>query len=346
MLQEIEEKLRSLSSINREEVSWLYHQGKLEDLGRLANIVRDRYHEPDQVTYLKMSIINFTNICVAGCDYCAFYVWPHEKGGYLLSFLEICKRIEKHEQLGGTLVGFNSGFNPELTIDRYVDLFKKIHHRFPHLIFFEMTVAEFMFACHISKVSYEQGARLFKEAGVQWITGGGAEVLDEQFRKRHSPGKFSVKKYLIAQRAIIDAGIGSTATMVIGFDESIDERLNHLEQLRNFQESLQQKLPSFLCWVYKPMNNRLGGKEIALEEYLKWLAICRIYLTNFKHIRTSVLTKNEGALKGLDYGADDFDLPLEDEVTEKAGATISSDFDCILLACKNNGYNPVMRQPF
>ena len=346
MLESVRKKIERLEFINREQAVWLYHHADLAELKSLANQVRDHFHMPKQASYLIMSIINFTNICVAGCDYCAFYVYPHQKGGYRLTFSEICRRIEKLQQYGGTLVSFNSGFNPELTMAKYVDLFKRIHQRFPDLVFFEMTVAEFMFTCKLSKVSYSEGARLFRQAGVRWITGGGAEILDESFRSRHSPGKFSVKQYLEAQKAILESGIRSTATMVIGFDETLDERMNHLEMLRDFQESMQHKIPSFLCWTYKPLNNKFNGQELVLTDYLKWLAICRIYLVNFKHIRTSILTKNEGALDALAYGANDFDLPLEDEVTEKAGATISSDFDKILLQCRQKGYVPILRNSF
>ena len=137
--------------------------------------------------------------------------------------------------------------------------------------------------------------------------------------------------------------MGSTATMVIGFDETLDERLNHLESLRNFQDRVGGNLASFLCWTYKPWNNEFGGAEITTKEYLRWLAISRIYLHNFRNIRTSVLTKNEDALMGLNFGANDFDLPTEDEVTQKAGATISLDFERILSAAKNMGFTTIER---
>ena len=135
--------------------------------------------------------------------------------------------------------------------------------------------------------------------------------------------------------------------MVIGFDESLDERLEHLKQLREFQDNQTKKLASFLVWVYKPYNTELGGKEISNQEYLRWLAICRIYLDNFKHIRTSVLTKNESALDGIvQFGANDFDLPTEDEVTQKAGATISHEFEQILNHLRTKEITPIHRKPF
>jgi cyclic dehypoxanthinyl futalosine synthase len=131
--------------------------------------------------------------------------------------------------------------------------------------------------------------------------------------------------------------------MVIGFGEPLEERLNHLEGLRAFQDSVDGKLASFLCWTYKSWGNELGGEEISTEEYLRWLAVSRLYLDNFIHIRTSVLTKNEGALRGLHFGANDFDLPTEDEVTQKAGAQISHAFAEVLKHAEGLGFRAVHR---
>ena len=131
--------------------------------------------------------------------------------------------------------------------------------------------------------------------------------------------------------------------MVIGFDESLDERLNHLETIRQFQDEHPNGLFSFLAWTYKPYNNELGGKEISPEEYLRHLALARIYLDNFKHIRTSVLTQNANALRGLKYGADDFDIPWEDEVTEMAGAVIEKDVERILGYAQTEGFETTVR---
>jgi cyclic dehypoxanthinyl futalosine synthase len=134
--------------------------------------------------------------------------------------------------------------------------------------------------------------------------------------------------------------------MVIGFDETIDERLDHLERLRAFQDEVDGALASFLCWTYKPYDTELGGQEIGHQEYLRWLAICRLYLDNIVNIRTSVLTRNADALRGLRYGANDFDLPTEDEVTQKAGATIDLDFERILGTARAEGFVPRKREPW
>lgn len=344
MRDRILEKLQAGERIDRQDAHDLFEQADDETLRTLSKVVRDRFHAPDEASYLIMAIVNYTNVCVAKCDYCSFYRLPGHEEGYLLSFEQVCERIDRLVGFGGTLVGFNGGFNPKLHIQSYAELFSKINARYPDIAFMEMTVAEFMYACKVSQCSYEDGARLLADSGTRWLTGGGAEVMDEAFRKRHSPGKQSVERYYDAQRAILGAGIGSTATMVIGFDETLEERLNHLEGLRTFQDDMDGGLASFLCWTYKAYGTDLGGDEIATEEYLRWLAVCRIYLDNFVHIRASVLTQNDAALRGLSYGANDFDLPTEDEVTQRAGATISHDFGRILDAARSEGFRAVHRR--
>ncbi len=348
LLNKIRTKVENQERITRPEAVWLFEEASDEILKELATTTRRRFHSSDDTaTYLIMAIVNYTNVCVAKCDYCSFYRLPHQPGTYLLDFDQVCSKIDELRKFGGTLVSFNGGFHPKLHLRDYADLFSRIRARYGRdLEFFEMTVAEFMFSCKLSKVTYDEGAALLKSSGTRWVTGGGAEILDDQFRARHSPGKYKVADYFMAQEAILRAGMGSTATQVIGFDETLDERLNHLEALRAFQDRAPRKLPSFLCWTYKPWNNELGGKELSSGEYLRWLAVCRIFLDNFMHIRTSVLTQNEKALDGLRFGANDFDLPTEDEVTQKAGATITHDFERILSAARAEGFKVQYRDPF
>lgn len=330
---------------------WLFEHATDDELQELATIVRSRFHAPDRATYLVMGIVNYTNVCVARCDYCAFYRFPGDPDTYLLTEDQVADRIAGILSLGGSMVSFNGGFHPELRIADYTRLFQSLRARFPQTIaYYEMTVAEFMFICKRTGISYADGARQFKDSGTEWISGGGAEILADSFRLRHSPGKYKVEDFYAAQAAVLDAGLGSTATMVIGFDESLDERLAHLDRLRRFQDERRQPgvdgdLASFLCWTYKPWNTDLGGQEVGTREYLRWLAICRIHLDNVRHIRTSVLTRNDDALLGLRYGADDFDLPTEDEVTVKAGATISHEFEQILDSARALGFTPVHREP-
>jgi cyclic dehypoxanthinyl futalosine synthase len=294
-----------------------------------------------------MRIINYTNVCVAQCDYCAFYKLPGQPGGYVLSREAVFAKLDELLALGGDLAAFNGGFNPHLPLDYYCDLFSAIRHRYDNTLeFYALTIAEFLYLADHAKLSYAEAAARFKTAGVRWITGGGSEIITEDFRRRHSKFKYTVAEYFAAQRAILDAGLRTTATMVIGFDESLDERIEHLHRTRAFQDEvagINGGLASFLCWTYKPYFTQLGGIEVTTQEYLRHLALSRIYLDNIPRIRTSVLTQNAAALEGLGYGADDFDLPIEDEVTQKAGATISLDFEHLLAHARALGFTPEYR---
>lgn len=347
MLDGIRTKVDAGGRLTVDEARWLYEHASDDDLSALATVARDRFHPRGRATYLIMAIVNYTNVCVAKCDYCAFYRLPGAPDTYLLSPEALYERIDACLALGGTMVGFNGGFHPELRVDDYVDLFNGVRARYgDDLEFYGMTVAEFMFACKVSKLSYAEGAARMATSGNHWVTGGGAEILVDSFRKRHSPLKYMTEDFYAAQRAILDAGLGSTATMVIGFDETLEERFAHLDRLRRFQDETGRRLPSFLVWTYKPHHTDLGGEETSERDYLRWLAICRLFLDNISHIRTSVLTRNEGALRGLRFGADDFDLPTEDQVTQLAGATISHQFDQLLKAARDEGFEPVYRAPW
>lgn len=339
----IESKISSGGRITDEEARYLYEGAELSDLAKWAGTVRARFHPPQKATYLIMRIINYTNICVAKCDYCAFYELPGSGAGYVMPLSRIFEKFDEILSLGGDFVGFNGGFNPRLSVDWYCDVFRKIRERYGDRVeFYGMTVAELMYIAKRWHLSYFDVARRLKAAGVHWITGGGAEILTNAFRKRHSPLKYTADDFILAQKEILRAGVNTTATMVIGFDESIEERIEHLSRTRALQDET-GGLFSFLTWTYKPANTELGGREVSHEEYLRHLAVCRIYLDNIRHIRTSVLTQNENALKGLKFGANDFDIPLEDEVTEKAGAVINRDINAVLDQARGQGFEPVFR---
>jgi cyclic dehypoxanthinyl futalosine synthase len=333
-----------VSRISLEEARELWLRGDDAELKALAQGARARFHEPDRATYMVMRIINYTNVCVAQCDYCAFYVLPNQDGGYVLSREDVFVKIDELLSVGGDLVGFNGGFNPKLPLDYYCDLFAAVRERYGEKVeFYALTVAEFVYLADRARLSYAEAAVRLRDAGVHWVTGGGSEILTEDFRKRHAKFKYTVHDYFEAQRALVDAGLRTTATMVIGFDETLDERLEHLQRTRDFQDET-GGLFSFLCWTYKPYGTAFGGREISAEEYRRWIALSRIFLDNVKHVRTSVLTQNEDAFRALDYGADDFDLPIEDEVTQKAGARIELDLDGLLEIPRRLGYRVEYRR--
>src|SRR6266699_2195372 len=333
-----------MSRITVADAAALWNEAPDEELKRLAQDVRGRWHERNHATYMVMRIINYTNVCVAQCDYCAFYVLPNQDGGYVLSRSDVFAKIDELLELGGDLVGFNGGFNPKLPLDFYCDLFASVRERYGERVeFYALTIAEFVFLADRAGLSYAAAAARLRDAGVHWITGGGSEILTEDFRRRHAKWKYTVRDYFEAQRAIVESGMKTTATMVIGFDETLDERLEHLQRTRDFQDET-GGLFSFLCWTYKPYGTAFGGREITAEEYRRWIALSRIFLDNVKHVRTSVLTQNEDAFLALAYGADDFDLPIEDEVTQKAGAKIDLDLEALLAVPRKLGYTVEYRR--
>ena len=327
-----------MSRIDVAEARDLWLNAGDEELIERAQAVRARWHKPKHATYMVMRIVNYTNVCVAQCDYCAFYVLPNQDGGYVLSREDVFAKIDELVEVGGDLVGFNGGFNPRLPLDYYADLFHAVRERYGDRVeFYALTIAEFLYLADRAGLSHADAAARLRDAGVHWITGGGSEILTEDFRARHAKFKYTVAEYFEAQRAIVESGMRTTATMVIGFDESLDERLEHLQRTRDFQDET-GGLFSFLCWTYKPYGTALGGREISPQEYWRHMALSRIFLDNVKHFRTSVLTQNEEAFRALDYGADDFDLPIEDEVTQKAGATIELDLEGLLSVPRKLGY--------
>ena len=343
-MNELLAKVAAGGRITVDDAARLWRHASDDELKQLAQLVRGRYHQPDRATYMVMRIINYTNVCVAQCDYCAFYVLPNQDGGYVLSREDVFAKIDELLEFGGDLVGFNGGFNPRLPLDYYADLFAAVRARYGESVeFYALTIAEFVFLADRAKLSYAEAAARLRDAGVHWVTGGGSEILTEDFRKRHAKWKYTVRDYFDAQRAIVEAGLKTTATMVIGFDETLEERLEHLQRTRDFQDET-GGLFSFLCWTYKPYGTAFGGREISPQEYRRHIALSRIFLDNVKHIRTSVLTQNEDAFRALDYGADDFDLPIEDEVTQKAGARINLDLASLLEVPTSMGYRVEYRR--
>jgi cyclic dehypoxanthinyl futalosine synthase len=333
-----------VSRVSVQDARELWLHASDDELKSLAREVRAQYHEPDRATYMVMRIINYTNVCVAQCDYCAFYVLPNQEGGYVLSREDVFAKIDDLLAFGGDLVAFNGGFNPKLPLEFYCDLFAAVRERYGETIeFYALTIAEFVYLADRAGLSHADAAARLRDAGVHWVTGGGSEILTEDFRRRHAKFKYTVREYLEAQRAIVESGMKTTATMVIGFDETLDERLEHLQRTRDFQDET-GGLFSFLSWTYKPYGTAFGGREISPREYWRHIALSRIFLDNVKHIRTSVLTQNAEAFRALDYGADDFDLPIEDEVTQKAGATIELDLEALLAVPRSLGYTVAYRR--
>ncbi|MCA9718288.1 MAG: radical SAM protein, partial [Myxococcales bacterium] len=314
---ELARKLEAQERLDDADATYLYTRARLEDLERWATEVRARFHAPARATYLIMRIINYTNVCVAKCDYCSFYRLPKSPEGYVLPRAQIFEKIDEILALGGDFVGFNGGHNPRLRLPWYEETFAAIRERYGDTVeFYAMTVAEMMYVAKLCKVSYAEACARLKAAGVRWITGGGAEILTNEFRARHSPLKYTADDYMIAQWAILDAGLKSTATMVIGFDETVAERVEHLRRVRALQDETGGGLFSFLSWTYKPYGNELGGQELRPEDYLRHLAVSRLYLDNIPNVQSSWVTQGEKVGQmALMFGANDMgSLMIEENV--------------------------------
>ncbi len=322
----------------------------LKSLCAKAHEVRCTHYPHGQATYVIMRIVSYTNVCVADCSYCAFYRHPGEEGAYVLSQEEIFSKIDHLLSRGGSLVAMEGGFNPKLKIDHYEGLFRAVRQRYGNRIeIYGPTIVELIFIARSSRISLEEALVRLQEAGLYWIPGGGAEILTDKWRQRLSPKKYSVKEYLDGMALAQKLGFGTTATMVIGFGESPGDRLEHLSHIRDLQDRASGRFggfSSFLLWTYQPDHTSLGGQRTNNDDYLRTLAISRLYLDNIPVIRASFLTQYDQGPLALTAGAHDFDIPLEDQVTQLAGARIEENVEKVLGWVKGAGIVPVKREPF
>ena len=320
--------------------------GDFELLRSQAHAKRCEFCANGTATYLIMRIVSYTNICVANCSYCAFYRRPNDPEGYVLSDEAIFKKIDTLLEVGGSLVAMEGGFHPKLKIDHYEKLFCAVRARYGDAIeIYGPTIVEIIFIARNSRISLEEALVTLKRAGLRWIPGGGAEILTDAWRQKLSPHKYSVQEYIDGMELAQRLGYGTTATMVIGFGESWEDRLEHLEHLRTLQNKT-GGFSSFLLWTYQSDHTALGGSRISNEEYLKAVALSRLYLDNIPIMRASFLTQgNQGPL-ALQWGASDFDVVLEDQVTQLAGASIEPNVGKVLDWVRAAGIKPEKRKPF
>ncbi len=320
--------------------------GDPEILRTNAHVKRCEVCPDGSATYLIMRIVSYTNVCVANCSYCAFYRRPNDPEGYVLSHEEIFKKIDSLLEARGSLVAMEGGFHPKLKIDHYENLFRAVRARYGDAIeIYGPTIVEVIFIARSSRISLEEALVRLQNAGLRWIPGGGAEILTDAWRQKLSPLKYSVQEYLDGMELAQSLGLGTTATMVIGFGESWEDRLEHLEHLRHLQNKT-GGFTSFLLWTYQSDNTALGGSRISNEEYLKAIAISRLYLDNIPIIRASFLTQGDQGPLALKWGASDFDVVLEDQVTQLAGAKIESNVEKVLDWVRGAGIEPQKRKPF
>jgi len=324
----------------------LLQSGELQKIGLAANHVRRRIHPADRVSFLLDRNINYTNVCVARCTFCNFYRKPKDSEGYLLEMEEIFRKIDKTVELGGTGILMQGGMNPDLKIDYYEELLRSIRDRYAiHLHCF--SPPEIVVLAKLSKLSIRESIRRLKEAGLDSIPGGGAEILSERMRKEISPGKCTVEQWLEVMRIAHEEGLLTTATMMFGAGEAVDEIVEHLDRIRHLQDDT-EGFVAFIPWNVQLKDTEMAktvDARISPTEYLKVLAVSRIYLDNITNIQVSWLTQGlQVAQIALYYGANDVgSIMMEENVISTAGAHYKATESDLIELIRQAGFTPFQR---
>jgi cyclic dehypoxanthinyl futalosine synthase len=339
----IEEKVMAGRRLDREEGTALLRDGDLLELGTLADTVRQRLHPEGVVTYIIDRNINYTNVCTAQCAFCAFYRDLPSKEGYLLSKEQLAQKIEETLALGGRQILLQGGLHPDLGIEFYEELFRWIKASYPIWIH-GLSPAEVNHICRVSGLSTEEALRRLMTAGLDSIPGGGAEILSDRVRGIIGIAKGSTGEWLEVMEVAHRLGMKTTATMMFGHVETMEERIEHLVLLRELQDRT-SGFTAFIAWTFQPANTAIGGAELTSFEYLRTLAVARVMLDNFPNVQASWVT--QGGKIGqvsLRFGANDFgSLMIEENVVSAAGAHFRLTEAEIARSIQDAGFVPKRR---
>ena len=346
-IETIAAKVRSGGRIDRAEALDLYLHASSALLGGLADAIRARKHPDGIVTYIIDRNVNYTNICVARCNFCAFYRPVGSGEGYVLGFEEIFRKIDETIALGGGQLLLQGGHNPDLPIEWYEDLFRAVKARYPEFKLHALSPPEVIHLTRTSRLTVAQVIERLMAAGLDSIPGGGAEILVDRVRKiLNCYNKATADEWLDVMRHAHRAGLRTTATMMYGHVETHEERLEHMFRLRDLQdESHGLGFTAFITWSYQPEHTELGGFEATGIEYLRTLAIARIVLDNFDNLQASWVTQGGkvGQLS-LAFGANDMgSVMIEENVVRAAGAAYCMDEIEIVRNVENAGFIPKRR---
>jgi cyclic dehypoxanthinyl futalosine synthase len=321
-------------------------EAALEELGKLADLTRRRLHPDQIVTYVVDRNINYSNICTAVCTFCAFYRKPGSAEGYVLSFEEIFKKVEETLELGGSGVLMQGGLHPELPLEWYEELLRELKQRYRiHLHCF--SPPEIYAFTQIFKMDTEQVLRRLKEAGLDSIPGGGGEILVDEVRRKNTT-KCNTEQWLEVMETAHRLEIPTTATMMFGVGETLAQRIEHLDKLYQLQLKT-SGFVSFIPWTLQPDNTKIARKipdRRSAEEYLRWLAMARIYLDNMPNIQVSWLTQGiEVGGRGLHFGANDLgSIMIEENVISPAGAHHRATEELLRDTILKEGFIPCKRK--
>lgn len=331
--------------ITRDEARQLY-RGPLPELGEAACEVRYRKHPERIVTFAIQRTINYTNICNAYCSFCSFYRAPGHPEGYLLSEAEIMRKIEDSIARGATGIFLQGGDHPELKIEYYEALLRKVKQRF-RVDCHSFSASEIYNLAAVSGLPVEEAIARLKDAGLDSIPGAGAEILDDEVRNRISPMKIKTAEWLKVHRTAHRLGIPTTATMVFGFGETIEHRLNHLDRLRDLQDDTGGFVAA-IVWPYQMGRQQpsiLPHEKPTDEEYLRMQSLVRVYLDNFENLQASWLTVGfETGRQALHFGANDAgSVVLEENVVAGAPDSLSAGEEELRRQIEMAGFTPMER---
>jgi cyclic dehypoxanthinyl futalosine synthase len=343
--------------ITPDEALLLYTDAPLHPLGEAADAVRRRRYPDGIVTYLIDRNINYTNVCVTACKFCAFYRAPRHSEGWTHDTDEILRRCGEAVELGATQVMLQGGHHPEYGVEYYEQLFSAVKSAYPQLVIHSIGPSEILHMASVSKVSIEEAIARITAAGLDSIAGAGAEMLPERPRRAIAPLKESGARWLEVMEVAHRRGVDSTATMMMGTGETNAERIEHLRMIREVQDkavaagygsegSAIGGFRAFIPWTYQSENNHLKGRTQASSlEYLRLLAVARLFFDNIAHLQSSWLTtgKDVGQLS-LHMGVDDLgSIMLEENVISSAGARHRSNLAELIWMIRSADRIPAQR---
>lgn len=332
--------------LSGEDCTRLLESNDIARIGVAADEIRQRWHTENIVTYIIDRNINYTNVCNVVCTFCAFYRRPGAPDTYVQTIDEICHRIDETIALGGTGVLMQGGLHPDFGIEWYEDLLRTLHAKYPEFQLHCFSPPEIHNIHLLSGLDYETIMARLKEAGLYSLPGGGGEILDDEVRKRVST-KCTTDEWLAVMRAVHRVGLRSTATMMFGIGDRVEHRVRHLERVRDLQDET-GGFTAFIPWTFQRENTALGRRikdEPTGIDYLKMLAVSRLFLDNIAHFQSSWLT--QGLRLGqvaLRFGADDMgSIMIEENVVSAAGAHNRADEKMLRYLIREAGFTPQQR---
>ena len=316
-------------------------------IGMEADAVRQRFHPGNVVTYQIDRNINYTNICTEYCSFCAFYRPVGSPEGYLQPLDSIFQKIDETLALGGTGILMQGGLHPGLTVDYYEDLLCSIKRRYPKLHLHCFSSPEILNIAEVSGLSLRDTLLRLMDAGLDSIPGGGAEILDDEVRRRIARLKCSTEEWLAVHRTAHQLGLRTTATMMFGCGESLEHRVNHFERIRQLQDET-GGFTAFIPWIFQRENTSLGNfikEEASAVDYLKTLAVARLYLDNILNLQASWLTPGFKLCQiALRFGGNDVgSILIEENVVRAAGVTRTASEERLRRLIAEAGFRPIQR---